>query len=286
MKYVIAILLLVSISCTNKKDTIMETLKDWENRELFFPSAPVFTVQGDTVNYQIQKVARYKILSYIDSTECLGCKMRLFEWKQFITLVDSLSSDTVQFLFFLSSKNKMDINRMLITDRFVYPVCVDEHDSINKLNNFHSDYQFQTFLLDEYNKVVLVGNPIYNNKVKELYLKIITGEERIVSSTKPVTSLRLNKQSQNMGDFDWEQEQFTEFILTNSGSIPLIIENSSTSCGCTIVEYSKEPVQKGKNLTLKVKYKADHPEHFNKTITVYCNTKDSPLQLKISGNAK
>ena len=38
--------------------------------------------------------------------------------------------------------------------------------------------------------------------------------------------------------------------------------------------------------TIKVKYKADHLERFNKTITVHCNTEDSPLKLRITGNAK
>ncbi|MCS3107605.1 DUF1573 domain-containing protein [Bacteroides fragilis] len=42
----------------------------------------------------------------------------------------------------------------------------------------------------------------------------------------------------------------------------------------------------GKSLDIIVTYKADHPEHFNKTITVYCNSSVSPLRLKIMGNAK
>ncbi|MCS3168053.1 DUF1573 domain-containing protein [Bacteroides fragilis] len=41
-----------------------------------------------------------------------------------------------------------------------------------------------------------------------------------------------------------------------------------------------------KSLDIIVTYKADHPEHFNKTITVYCNSSVSPLRLKIMGNAK
>ena len=36
---------------------------------------------------------------------------------------------------------------------------------------------FQTFLLDRNNRVIAIGNPIYNPKVKELYLKIIKGEK-------------------------------------------------------------------------------------------------------------
>ena len=56
--------------------------------------------------------------------------------------------------------------------------------------------------------------------------------------------------------------------------------------GCIKVEYNKEPVHPGSSITLYVAYKAEHPEHLNKTITVYCNTKASPLLLKIVGNAE
>lgn len=52
------------------------------------------------------------------------------------------------------------------------------------------------------------------------------------------------------------------------------------------MEYSREPVQSGKTIDITVVYKAEYPEHFNKTITVYCNSPVSPLQLKIKGDAK
>lgn len=70
------------------------------------------------------------------------------------------------------------------------------------------------------------------------------------------------------------------------GEAPLVINDVITSCGCVAVEYSKEPVQPGRKLNLKIKYQAEHPEHFNKTITVYCNAKGSPFHLTIGGNAK
>ena len=49
--------------------------------------------------------------------------------------------------------------------------------------------------------------------------------------------------------------------------------------------YSKEPVRPGKETIFEVGYKAEDPGYFNKTITVYCNAKISPLTLKISGSA-
>ncbi|WP_373834001.1 DUF1573 domain-containing protein, partial [Bacteroides heparinolyticus] len=83
-----------------------------------------------------------------------------------------------------------------------------------------------------------------------------------------------------------KEEQKATFVLKNIGDKLLVIEGVSTSCGCTTVTYSKEPVQPGKEKVLEVSYKAEHPEHFNKTITVYCNVEISPLVLQINGDAK
>ena len=45
------------------------------------------------------------------------------------------------------------------------------------------------------------------------------------------------------------------------------------------------PIQKNQ-YAQDVSYKADHPEHFNKTITVYCNAESSPILLRIAGDAE
>ena len=39
-------------------------------------------------------------------------------------------------------------------------------------------------------------------------------------------------------------------------------------------------------MVLNVIYKAEHPEYFDKTITVYCNVETSPIVLRITGNAE
>ena len=59
-----------------------------------------------------------------------------------------------------------------------------------------------------------------------------------------------------------------------------------TSCGCTKVKYSKEGIRPGEKAELIVIYEAEKAEHFSKTVTVYCNADNSPLRLKISGDAK
>ena len=147
---------------------------------------------------------------------------------------------------------------------------------------------FQTFLLDKDNKVKAIGNPVHNPKIKELYMKILMGEETTGTNEgiNLMTEVSIDSTSLYLGNFDWEKEQKVVFTLKNTGDNTLVIDAVSTSCGCTKVEYDKEPVRPGGSVDLHVSYKAEHPEHFNKTITVYCNTKASPLLLKIMGNAE
>lgn len=136
--------------------------------------------------------------------------------------------------------------------------------------------------------MVAIGNPVFNPKVRELYLKIIQGEE-VAKNAKDraiQTEISINKHLIDFGSFDWHKEQEGNFIFYNKGNVPLIIEEVFTSCGCTTVDYPKEPVRPGMSVRLHVVYKADYPEHFNKTITVYCNAGVSPIILKVSGDAE
>lgn len=274
-------------SCRNKQqEMIFATFQEWEQKEIKFPSHSVFTIQGkDTVEYHLQD--RYKIIVYIDSTGCTSCKLQLPEWKKFVETIDLLYPNSTQFLFYLTPREKQEIHKLLLEDRFKYPICIDKQDSINIINHFPSNINFQTFLLDRENRVIAIGNPIHNFKVKELYLKIISGEKiQTTKKNKLQTGVEIKQTVINLGTFDWKQEQSKEFLITNVGNNLLVVNDIATSCGCIVVEYLKEPVASGKSLILKVKYRADHPEHFSKTITVYCNAESSPIKFTISGNAK
>lgn len=290
MKNFIIIILgfVVFASCgKSNKDKSFSLLQKWIGKELSFPARPVFTIQGkDTVEYPIQNA--YKILTYIDSTGCTSCKLKLAEWEKFITVVDSIRPHTVQFLFFLCPKNGMEIYQTLRVERFKHPICIDEGDYLNKLNHFPADMAFQTFLLDNDNRVVAMGNPIHNLKVRELYLKIIQGREVKSDDEDNVvqTIVDVDKVSITMGDFDWQKEQKATFTIKNIGDKPLAIEGVDTSCGCISVEYSKEPVRPGMDLNLSIIYKAEHPEHFSKTVRIHCNSESSPIILTVSGNAQ
>lgn len=285
----ITILILFFLSsCGNqKKGNIEALLQTWSGKEILFPANSIFTVQGkDTVDFFMS--GKFKILTYVDSAGCVSCKLQLGKWKTYMKEMGDIEMDSVRFLFFFSPEKKRDFLGTLKSESFIYPICLDDENRFNRLNHFPSNMAFQTFLLDRDNKVLALGNPIHNPKVKELYLKIIRGDEvRQGDKSKVIkTEVGIDNASLSLGRFDWHKEQKASFTLRNTGDKPLVIQDVVTSCGCTSVSYSPEPVLPGRDIALEVTYKAEHPEHFNKTITVYCNAVSSPIILKVSGNAK
>lgn len=280
-------LLLIFLSCQNsQKEQVRTILQEWEGRTIQYPEKMVFTIRGnDTVDFSL--AGKYKILSYVDSTGCTSCKLGLKEWSEYISQMDSLTAGQIKFLFFFFPKDGTEIYQTLRINRFAYPICIDNTDALNELNKFPSDERFQTFLLNESDSVLAIGNPIHNPKIKELYLKIIQDETVTPETETPqtLTTFSIDRTSVQMGRFDWQQEQTAPFTLTNTGDKPLVIQAVDTSCGCVTVSYSEEPVRPGGSTTLRVTYKAEHPESFGKTVTVHCNAEDSPLRLTVRGEA-
>lgn len=130
-----------------------------------------------------------------------------------------------------------------------------------------------------------MGNPILNPNIKDLYLEVITQKPKS-KPTSHVTSVSVNQPVIDFGTFSKEEKREASFLLTNTGKGLLVIHDITTSCGCTKVTYSKEPVRPNGTLEVKVTYEAEQAEYINKSILVYCNAENSPLRLTIKGNSR
>jgi len=282
-----SLLILLFCACKEtEKDKIARLVNEWESRGLVFPETSVFTILGrDTIAFDTDG-CDYRIFTYIDSIGCTSCKLQLFKWKELITEFDSLTHNNTAFLFCFHPKSKKDIAYILKRDKFEYPVCIDDADSINKLNQFPDEMMFQTFLLNKENRVIAIGNPVNNPKVKELYLKLVLGKAYTDKAILSQTKISIDEEMIDLGTFDWQKKQQATFTLHNEGNQLLVINGVTASCGCVSTDYNHEPLQPGKSLKFQVFYKADYAEHFDKTVTVYCNVPSSLIKLKIKGNAR
>ena len=74
-----------------------------------------------------------------------------------------------------------------------------------------------------------------------------------------------------------------EFRFTNSGDAPLVISSVQASCGCTVTDYSKDPIAPGSEGYVKATYNAARLGVFSKTVTVSANAAENVVQLTIKG---
>lgn len=77
------------------------------------------------------------------------------------------------------------------------------------------------------------------------------------------------------------------FNFTNTGTGSLVINSASTSCGCTVPEFSRKPLAPGQKGTLEVVFDSSGREGIQtKTITVQSNASVPVIILAIRADIK
>lgn len=75
------------------------------------------------------------------------------------------------------------------------------------------------------------------------------------------------------------------FTFRNTGNAPVVIQQVSSSCGCTVSDWSKEPVLPGKDGFVSGTYNPmGRPGSFTKSLTVVSNAEPSSEVLYLTGN--
>ena len=103
----------------------------------------------------------------------------------------------------------------------------------------------------------------------------------VVNKNAPV--INFEKTTHDYGTVVKGGDGFCEFKFKNTGIEPLILSNVTSSCGCTVPEWPREPILKGKSNTIKVKYDTNRVGPINKTVTVTSNATNGSIQLRIIG---
>ena len=99
------------------------------------------------------------------------------------------------------------------------------------------------------------------------------------------TSLEIDKTVHNFGDIIHKSGPVScTFTLKNTGNKPAVIYNVTSTCGCTNVDWTREPIRPGESGKISVTYSNDEGAYpFDKTLTTYISDVQKPLLLKIRG---
>ncbi len=98
--------------------------------------------------------------------------------------------------------------------------------------------------------------------------------------------LKFKEETHNFGKIPQGTPVTTEFVFTNTGNAPIVISEVKPTCGCTTPDWTKTPVQPGKQGTIKATFNAAAAGPFNKSITVTSNGETPTLTLFIKGEVE
>lgn len=278
----IALLCVMSIVSSCAKNTKHKYAviynKLYNNPVLFYDSAVFVNPNFDTVRVSLD--GDVKIVNYIDSIGCLGCRLKLSEWNAFMNCFNG--NDNLRLITIINSRKIDEVKYVIQRDSFEYPVCIDVGNVFFEMNELPHYNSFHCFLLDENNRIILIGNPVQNPKIRDLYIRTICERLGINPEARTV-STPLN-QSKSLGTFNWQTAQTTTFAIHNAGNEPMLIDTVYTSCECTTAKIDKRTIAPADSAVVSVSFKAEKPERFVREVYVGIHGSEATV-LSIEGEA-
>jgi hypothetical protein len=103
----------------------------------------------------------------------------------------------------------------------------------------------------------------------------------------PTTTITFDTYSHDFGKIKQDTKNTKIFKFKNTGKEPLIIQNATGSCGCTVPKYPKEPIPPGGTGEIEVEYSPGKQQGLqNKTVTITANTNPPTTTLNISAEVQ
>lgn len=92
-----------------------------------------------------------------------------------------------------------------------------------------------------------------------------------------------NKETHNFGQIEWKHPVMVEYTITNTGDKPLVLNNVTTSCACSVASWTKAPIAPGAKGTVTASFDAKALGHFEKSVGIYSNAQPNLVYLKFTG---
>ena len=150
--------------CRQPNRQIEERLKEFIGTEVIIPES--LFLFNDRYNL-INRGAKYKIISYIDSLDCTSCYLNQSA-KMWSNLLNIFKNDSFSLFIILHTQDIEGIQSIFESSELDLPFFVDFYGEFKNSNQIPPETILHTFLLRN-DTVILVGAPSDNSKLLELY---------------------------------------------------------------------------------------------------------------------
>lgn len=137
------------------------------------------------------------------------------------------------------------------------------------------------YISAEISRVFSSNKSVDMKRIAFVFLLMASG---VIAMSQPV--MKLSETDHDFGTFKEEDgRQKFDFVVMNTGNQPLVIKNIVASCGCTTPEWTKSPIApNGTGKITAIYDPVNRPGAFNKTLSVYTNSKPELTVLVIKGD--
>ena len=105
------------------------------------------------------------------------------------------------------------------------------------------------------------------------------------AQSKPLTTLALSEANFDFGKLKKGDHVEHIYEVTNTGTNPLIISQVKPGCGCTVPDYTKDPILPGQKGKITLKFASTNFDGLvNKQAEVYANVEKAPIVLTFSAD--
>lgn len=122
------------------------------------------------------KQAKIKLIQYIDSTQCPSCYLHKIALQDEILYMEHYYKENFFSVFIIAPRRRDREKLYAEFSNGLLPMTLfidTAHVFMDSNPKLPEESMLHTFLLDENDKVILVGNPMTNQKVKDLMVTVI-----------------------------------------------------------------------------------------------------------------
>lgn len=176
MRYIIIISAIIMMGACSNDKILKDKLEALYSTPVVFPNSGMLHIDNAANNNNQEKTpsSKYKLLVFSGPDECSICAVnKMSEWNALLNLEKEGFINMI-FIFNPLTEEKDDVIAAYHTSGLEHSIELDTCGIfLQKNSQIPEAKAFHTLLLDTDNKVILVGDPIHNKKIKKLFYERI-----------------------------------------------------------------------------------------------------------------
>ena len=170
---------IICLSC-NRNGEIEKNIQAMLNTQVILSLDSMSCYVGCNQIKHQESANDYKVIVYTDSAECASCSLQsLYDYKEQINKFCDVYKNKIGFCFIFSPKQGdiKKVKQKVLRSNFDLPIFIDSTNIFGRQNpSIPCNKMYHTFIIDKNKNIVLVGNPIVNEKIAKLMERIVLPE--------------------------------------------------------------------------------------------------------------